>query len=177
MEHGIKEEVVLPEGFSARVQNNTVHLAFGGKEGFKQFKVQGIRLEAAANKVIVSAARDNKESRAIVNTVKAILENLAAGLQREFVYRLAIVYSHFPMNASIKEGCVEVSNFLGRKKPVRAKIVQGAKVEVKGKEIIVSGWNREAVGQTAANLEQLTKIKNKDRRIFQDGIYIVSKGE
>ena len=31
-------------------------------------------------------------------------------------------------------------------------------------------------GQTAANLEQATVVKGRDIRVFQDGIYVVSKG-
>jgi large subunit ribosomal protein L6 len=43
--------------------------------------------------------------------------------------------------------------------------------------VTVSGSDREKVGQTAANIEMACKIKKRDRRVFQDGIYIVSKGE
>ncbi|MEC7431143.1 MAG: 50S ribosomal protein L6, partial [Candidatus Thermoplasmatota archaeon] len=44
-------------------------------------------------------------------------------------------------------------------------------------DVTVSGSDREKVGQTAANIERACKIKKRDRRVFQDGIYIVSKGE
>jgi large subunit ribosomal protein L6 len=48
-------------------------------------------------------------------------------------------------------------------------------VEIRGQEVIVEGIDKEECGQTAANLEQATKIKDKDPRVFQDGIYIVEK--
>jgi len=88
------------------------------------------------------------------------------------------VHAHFPMQVAItKEGdTVSVSNFLGERKPRIAKIVEGAKVELKGGEIVVSGINKEAVGQTAADIEQTTRIKGYDPRVFQDGIYLVEKG-
>ena len=38
------------------------------------------------------------------------------------------------------------------------------------------GNNVEDVGQTAANLERATVVKGRDIRVFQDGIYVVSKG-
>ena len=50
------------------------------------------------------------------------------------------------------------------------------KVEVKGKDIIVSGINLEDVSQTAANIEQATRLTGRDRRIFYDGIYVYEKG-
>ena len=48
-------------------------------------------------------------------------------------------------------------------------------MKVKGQEIIVEGIDKEATGQTAANIEQATRITKWDRRVFQDGIYIVEK--
>ena len=70
---------------------------------------------------------------------------------------------------------VQISNFLGEKRPRRAKIVGSTQVEIKGDVLLVNGPDIEAVGQTAANVEQATKIKNYDPRVFQDGIYIVEK--
>ena len=35
--------------------------------------------------------------------------------------------------------------------------------------------NKELVGVTASDIELLTKVKNRDRRIFQDGVYIINK--
>ena len=51
----------------------------------------------------------------------------------------------------------------------------GVKVEVTKEDVIVKGIDIEAVGQTAANIEQATKIKEKDLRVFLDGIYIYEK--
>ena len=44
-----------------------------------------------------------------------------------------------------------------------------------GDEVVVTGINKESVGQTAANIEQATRIKARDPRVFQDGIYVVGK--
>ena len=51
-------------------------------------------------------------------------------------------------------------------------------VEVKNKvDVIVTGADIEKVGQTAANIERACRIRKRDRRVFQDGIYIVAKAE
>ncbi|HDD40325.1 MAG TPA: 50S ribosomal protein L6, partial [Nitrososphaeria archaeon] len=47
--------------------------------------------------------------------------------------------------------------------------------EVRGDDVIVKGIDKQAVGQTAANIEQATKIRRKDLRKFLDGIYIYEK--
>ena len=51
------------------------------------------------------------------------------------------------------------------------------KVKVSGDDVIVQGINIEEVSQTAANIEQATKIKNRDPRRFLDGIYVYEKLE
>ena len=59
---------------------------------------------------------------------------------------------------------------MGRRSPGEVQVRVENKVDV-----IVSGADREKVGQTAANIERACKIRKRDRRVFQDGIYIVSK--
>ena len=76
-----------------------------------------------------------------------------------------------------KEKKVIIENFIGEKFPRIAKIVGNVKVEVKGDDIIVQGLNLKEVSQTASNIEQATKIKKKDPRVFLDGIYIYEKKE
>lgn len=69
-----------------------------------------------------------------------------------------------------------IQNFLGERYPRKAEILETVKVEVKGEIITVTGIDKEKVGQTAANIERATKVKNRDIRVFQDGIYIVKRG-
>ncbi len=70
---------------------------------------------------------------------------------------------------------VLIENFMGENYPRTARIVGGASVDVSGEEVVVTGADKEAAGQTAANLEQATRIRGKDPRVFQDGVYIVEK--
>ena len=79
------------------------------------------------------------------------------------------------MTVKFEENKAIIKNFLGEK--VDRKVELPKKVEVKlDKDIItVTSVNKEVAGQTAANLEKITKVRNKDRRIFQDGIYIINK--
>ncbi|MBI2078742.1 MAG: 50S ribosomal protein L6, partial [Euryarchaeota archaeon] len=57
----------------------------------------------------------------------------------------------------------------------KATILPGVKVDVKGDQVTVTGIDLEKVSQTAANIETATHIRNRDIRVFQDGIYIVQK--
>ena len=69
-----------------------------------------------------------------------------------------------------------VNNYFGEKIPRRAVFVGDVEVRVENKtEVVVSGYDKESVGQTAANIERCCSVKKRDRRVFQDGIYLVAK--
>ncbi len=111
-----------------------------------------------------------------MRTFASHIRNLIHGVTEGFTYTLRLVYAHFPVKVSVRGDRVVIENFLGERHP-RTAVIRGAtKVDVRGDTLTVTGPSLEDVGQTAANIEQATRIKNKDPRVFQDGIYIVSKG-
>ena len=79
------------------------------------------------------------------------------------------------MNVKIQGDKFVIDNFLGEKYPRKAKILKNVTVEVKGQDVTLKGIDKELVSQTAANIEQITKITKRDLRVFQDGIYITEK--
>ena len=105
---------------------------------------------------------------------------MARGVDEGFEYRLKAVFSHFPMNLKVEGKQFTISNLFGEKVPRVAKLPWSpAEVEVRVEnktDVVVKGADREKVGQTAANIERACRIKKRDRRVFQDGVYIVSKG-
>jgi large subunit ribosomal protein L6 len=79
------------------------------------------------------------------------------------------------MNVEIVGNEVIIKNFLGEKIPRKSKIIENVNVEIKGDIITINSPNKELAGQTAANFETATRIKSRDRRVFQDGIFITNK--
>lgn len=112
----------------------------------------------------------------MAGTWKAHLNNMIKGVTDGFTYNLKAFYSHFPMTMSVKGNKLVVNNYFGERVPRTANILPGVDVKVQKKvEVVVSGIDKEAVGQTAANIERCTTVKNRDRRVFQDGIYLLEK--
>ncbi|MHC1611072.1 MAG: 50S ribosomal protein L6 [Candidatus Methanospirareceae archaeon] len=181
-DEGITLSIPIPEAVNITITGRRVKVE--GPKGTleRELWYPGVHLSTEqrdeGNEVLLKSDSSRRKIRAIVGTYAAHIKNMITGVTEGFFYKLAIVHAHFPMQVAItKDGdAVSISNFLGERKPRIAKIVEGAKVEVKGKEIVVSGINKEAVGQTAANIEQATRIKGYDPRVFQDGIYLVKKG-
>jgi large subunit ribosomal protein L6 len=67
---------------------------------------------------------------------------------------------------------VNIENFIGERYPRIATIAENVEVSVKGDDVIVSGPDKEAIGQTSTNIRRACRIKEKDPRVFQDGIYL-----
>ncbi|MDW8011140.1 MAG: 50S ribosomal protein L6, partial [Sulfolobales archaeon] len=102
--------------------------------------------------------------------------NAIDGVTRGYRYRLKIVYSHFPISVRVDGDRVVIENFIGEKAPRVARVVGDVKISVSKTDVVVEGCDLEAVSQTAANIEQATKIRKLDRRVFVDGIYIYERG-
>jgi large subunit ribosomal protein L6 len=79
------------------------------------------------------------------------------------------------MNVSASNGKFIIKNFIGEKVPRTVELNSRVKVSINGDEVIVEGQDKDLVGQTAADIEQLTRRPGYDKRIFQDGIFIVEK--
>jgi large subunit ribosomal protein L6 len=86
-----------------------------------------------------------------------------------------VLYSHFPMQVDVEGDEVVIDNFLGERAPRRTEIRGDTEVDIDGEDLVLRGPDKEAVGQTAADIEQLTRVKDKDTRVFQDGVYITQK--
>jgi large subunit ribosomal protein L6 len=175
MDEVIEREIAMPQGFAAEINASVLSIRGNGKEASRHIKAKGISLRKDEGKITVVGKPASRKMNAVVSTIASHVRNMVSGLVCEYVYRLGIVYSHFPMNVSVKGGVVEIKNFVGEKKPRIADIAAGASVTIKGKDVFVRSHSKEAAGQTAANLERASRVRGKDKRIYQDGIFIVEK--
>ena len=170
--------VPIPEG--VEVTPTTTGFKVKGKLGEleRDFDMSLIKTEKRGDSIalIMDKERPRRKEKAMLGTIAAHLKNMIKGVSEGFEYRMKIIYTHFPMNVSVQGNEVVIKNFFGEKHPRKARIVGQTKVEIKGQEIVLTGINKEEVGQTAANIEQATRTRHRDVRKFQDGIYITSKG-
>ena len=170
----LREEIPIPEGIDVTIDDGITVKGSNGQLS-RKFNYSGISLKKDDSNVILESNFPKKRDKAMLGTIKSHISNMITGLTDGFTYNMKIVYAHFPMTVKAAGDKVIIENFLGERYPRTAKIVGSAKVQVNGDEVVVTGINKEDVGQTMANLEQATKIKGRDPRVFQDGIYLVSR--
>lgn len=169
----IELEIPKDEGIEITAEKGEVHIKKDGKEAKRRFS--GAVIEKHGDKIIVKTKRSTKREKKVINTIVAHIKNMIKGLKENFEYKLQICAVHFPMSVEVKGREVIVKNFLGETKERKAKIIPGVEVKIERDIITVSSSNKEHAGQTAANIEKSAQIKDKDRRIFQDGIFITEK--
>ncbi|RMF91308.1 MAG: 50S ribosomal protein L6 [Methanobacteriota archaeon] len=172
----MERTVDIPEGVDVVVEDSTVTVT--GPKGTlsRVMSYPGIAIAVKEGRVVVSAEKQRRAFKAMAGTFAAHIRNMITGVTRGFEYRLKVVYSHFPITIKHTGNVVTIENFLGEKTPRIAQVPGDCSVSIKGDTILVAGIDIEHVGQTAANIEKATRVKRRDRRVFQDGIYLVEKG-
>ncbi|MDU9376274.1 50S ribosomal protein L6 [Methanocorpusculaceae archaeon Sp1] len=166
----------IPAGVTITKEGDlmTVKGAKGSLERIMHHPAIDIITEDGVVKITTESPR--RRVYALVGTYNALLHVMAKGVTEGYEYHMKIVYNHFPIQVKVAGDRVEIANFLGEKQARYAKIVEGVKVKVQGDEVILNGIDREKIGNTAANVEQACKVRNRDPRVFQDGIYITNRG-
>ncbi len=157
------------------MEDNRVYVK--GKKGElnREFKHPNVRMKIGEGKIVLSSDLERRKVKAIIGTWKALLRNMFLGVNRGWKSELKLVYSHFPVKLKVEEGKLIIENFLGERNPRVLPIPQDLQVSIEKNAILVSGMDKERVGQMAARIEEITKVKGYDRRVFQDGCFITKK--
>jgi len=176
----ISHSIALPEGASASIDGDVITVSKDGQSLSREFRHHKVEVRPVNGDLEVFVNLPRRSDKAIAGTWAAHLRNMAHGIDEGFEYRLKAVFSHFPMSLKVDGKQMMINNLFGEKVPRVAKLPWSpAEVEVRVEnktDVVVRGADREKVGQTAANIERACRIKKRDRRVFQDGIYIISKG-
>ncbi len=175
MKKKLYQTIEIPEGIEVNLDENTLIVKGPEGENKREFNLNNLNFEKKDGKIIIGSEKATKMEKKCMNTIVAHIKNMIKGVQKKFEYKLKICFSHFPMTLDIngREGIIK--NFLGEKVSRKVKIPEKVEIKIENEIIIVTSLDKELAGQAAANFEKATKIRNKDRRIFQDGIFIINK--
>ena len=176
----IDQELEIPDDVSLKITPDRQVIAKGKKGEITKDLAHAkfIQISHEGNKVLFHVDFPRKKQVALVGTLKNIILNMILGVQNAYTYKMKIVYSHFPITVETpKRGSTKIliKNFIGERAPRVTHTIGDVKVTANKEEVIVSGVDKESVGQTCGNIQLKCRIKEKDKRIFQDGIYVFEK--
>jgi large subunit ribosomal protein L6 len=157
----------IPQGINVRVDGHKI-TAKGPQGEVQKMFPKGAQVKVNGNRIELETP-----NKALYGTLDSILRSMLKGVSSGYTRNLKLLYAHFPITVEVKGSDVFVKNFLGEKQPRKTVLIGSTKVLAKGQSVTVSGPDKEAVGQTIANLRTAMRIKDKDGRVFQDGIYEV----
>ena len=159
----ITHNIELPEGVSANIDGDDVTLSKNGSSISRTFRNSRISVISVDGKIQVFCDLPRRKHKALAGTWAAHLKNMVRGINSGFEYRLKAVYSHFPMTLKVDGNIMTITNLFGEKVPRSANLPwtpSEVQVRVENKvDVIVTGADREKVGQTAANIERACKIR------------------
>ncbi len=177
MKKEIKKIVKIPEKNEIKIEGSKVTVTgpLGTLE--KKFKAGGISIKKENNELIIEHKKARKEDKKMINTMAAIISNMIKGTNKNFEYKLQICSVHFPINVKIdkEKNLLIIKNFVGENKNRIVQIMSNIDIKIEGDIITINSTNKELAGQQAANIERASRIKAHDRRVFQDGIWIIKK--
>lgn len=145
--------IIVPEGVTVNINGRKVQVS--SKLGSMELVIPDcISLEQKTNEIIVKRADDERLSRSLHGTTRSNINNMIQGLHTPFVKELEIIGVGY--RASLEGEKIVLQ--LGFSHNVEMEIPQGITVEVeKNVKLKISGFNKQLVGEFAANIRKLRK--------------------
>ena len=170
-------EIQVPDNVKVNLNGSMLQVQGPLGNTYKNFKKIPVIIEINDKKILLKKTGERKKHHAILNTAKSLIQTLCIGVVDGFTIKMKIVYSHFPVTVKVEDKKILIENFQGERAPRISMIKGDTKVVVKGDDIIITGPVLTDVSQTSANIQLKSKVKNKDHRVFLDGIYRYSKSK
>src|SRR2546426_11413758 len=149
----LEEAVEIPDGVQLRVDGDFVVVTGGGHTLRRRLFHPRLRIEVKGQQATVRCEYPRRKEAALVGTFAAHLRNMVVGVREGFTYEMKIVYSHFPLKATVKGAEFIIENFLGEEFPRKTRSVGSRKVEWQGDQVLIPRPEDGAGGGTAANTE------------------------
>ncbi|KAI0205046.1 ribosomal protein L6 [Astrocystis sublimbata] len=180
-----QETLEIPEGVSVSIKSRKVTVEGPRGKLHKDLSHLAVNFSHPAKNIIgIEIHHGSRKNVATLRTVRTLINNLVVGVTKGYKYKMRYVYAHFPINVNLDKNGetglweVEIRNFVGEKLVRRVVMQPGVDVEVskaQKDELLILGNSLEAVSQSAADIQQICRVRNKDIRKFLDGIYVSEK--
>lgn len=171
----VENKVEIPENVQLTLDGRKITIQGPKGKIVKDFTHTKLNMSKEGNTLKLSIENPRRTQAALIGTISAHVKNMIKGVTQGWVYKMKIVFVHFPTAVKVVGKEVHIENFLGERKARSAAILGDTKVSIKQDDIILEGIDIDDVSQTAANIQTRVKVRNKDLRKFLDGIYVYSR--
>lgn len=166
-----KIPVTVPAGVEVSFADGVLTVK-GSKGTLTQAMRDDVKVRVEEGLVHFEPVDDSKEARALWGTYAALARNLIAGVTEGFEKKLEIEGVGYRAEASGNKLTLNV----GFSHPVVLEVPEGLAASVEKSEITITGIDKEAVGQFAANVRKVKKPEPyKGKGIRYQGEYIIRK--
>lgn len=170
----MKKTIPIPDGVSLELKGDTL-IVKGPNGSLERAFPQELLTIQVNDSVVVESKNERRRSLAHTGTTTSHIQNMIHGVTSGYEAHLKVIYSHFPMKLKVEGNRLLIQNFMGERATREIEILEGVNVKTSKEDVIVSGPSKEAVGQTAGRIEQKTRVRGFDKRVFQDGIHLTQK--
>jgi len=177
MKRDIKKTVKIPENCEVKISDKFVSVKKNNEEIKVPCKIKNFQPKIEENSIILEKKAGNKTDKKLIHSLSSHLTNAFNGLEKKYEYKLQICSIHFPMNAKVEKDKLVVKNFFGERKDRILTIKPGVELKIENDIITVTSSDKDLAGEQASEIEALTRIQSRDRRVFQDGIWIIKKSK
>lgn len=144
------QPIEIPSGVEVKLSGNLVSVK-GPKGELKREINPIIKIEIKGNQIIVSPGKETKKTSALWGLSRMLLKNMVDGVARGFEKKLELEGIGYKVALAGKD----LNLGLGFSHPVEFKAVPGVDFKVEKNTIIISGIDKESVGQIAADIRKL----------------------
>ena len=146
-----KKPVIIPANVTVDIAENNVVTVKGPKGTLSQKINPIISVSVEGNEIIVTRPNDEKESRSLHGLSRTLINNMVIGVTEGYKKMLEVKGVGYRVQ---KQGDTLVMN-LGYSHQVFVKEIPGITIEAPGpNEIIISGADKQLVGQFAAEVRE-----------------------
>ncbi len=166
--------VEIPNGIQVEVKGSEITTKGALGSNTRNFNDALLVVKREGNKISINGVTHKqlvKKGSMAEKSFAKQLQNDIDGVTKHYESNMQVIFAHFPITVEVKGDTVLIKNLIGERAPREAKIAGTTTVEVKGTNVRVFGTNINDVSQTCANLRKACKIREKDGRVFQDGVY------
>ncbi|MDE1833514.1 MAG: 50S ribosomal protein L6 [Candidatus Micrarchaeota archaeon] len=167
-------EIDVPKDVNIDISGTTITVKGPLGANNREINDTLLTVEKKDGKLVIDSIKGGKLSKkAVIAEVSfaKVLRNDMQGVTKFFEINMRIVFAHFPINIEVKGTSLHINNMIGERVPRIASIVGSTKIETKGQAVRLYGTSLDDVSQTAANIRKTCRIRFKDSRVFQDGLY------